>query len=292
MDDNAVFCSKITQSCYVGVISVSNFIYETHKIDERLPFIFHTDIIKNGRLIRPNWHSNVELQCCISGEGVVRLNADMHSMRPGDVVVINSEEIHATCAENEVQYHCLIIDNRFFYANGLDATQLRFQHLIHDPELFHTIQQIAEAYSRWKKENAISDALQIRRDVLEILCVLYDRYRQPQEQKDFLATQRIKTAMDYVRQNLSSQVSLDVLAGHVGVSKFHLSREFKRATGMTVVTYINLCRCTEARQMILDGIPVSNAALACGFENMSYFTRTFKQLFGCVPSAYQKRANR
>lgn len=271
---------------------MSNFVYETHKIDERLPFIFHTDAPMNRRVFQPNWHSNVELQCCISGEGVVRINAETYDMRPGDVVVINSEEIHVTYAEDQVRYHCLIIDNSFFTANGLDAAQLQFQHLIHDPELFITIQRIAEAYGRWNKDHAISDALQIRRDVLEILCILYDRYRQPQEQVHFLATQRIKSAMDYVRQNLPEQLSLDVLAGHVGVSKFHLSREFKRATGMTVVTYINLCRCTEARQMILDGAPVSNAALACGFENMSYFTRAFKQLFGCVPSAYQKRPSR
>lgn len=271
---------------------MSNFIYETHTVDAQLPFIFHTDQIKGGRLHRPNWHSNVELQCCFSGEGTVRINAESYALKPGDVVAISSEEIHVTYAENTVVYHCLIIDNSFFSVNGLDAAQLQFQHLIHDPELFRIIQRIAEAYSRWRKEHAISDALQIRRDVLEILCILYDRYRQPQEQEHFLATQRIKSAMDYVRQNLSLPLSLDILADHTGVSKFHLSREFKRATGMTIITYINLCRCTEARQMIVDGIPVSNAALACGFENMSYFTRTFKQLFGCVPSAYQKHPNR
>lgn len=268
---------------------MSTFVYETHVVNEQLPFIFHTDAPKNRRLFRPNWHSNVELQCCISGEGVVRLNAENYIMRPGDVVVINSEEIHTTYAEDKVCYHCLIIDNSFFYANGLDPEQLRFQHLIHDPELFDTIQRIAEAYTRWRKEHAMTDALQIRHDVLGVLCVLYARYRLPKEQVHFLATQRIKSAMEYVRKNLSEQLSLDVLAAHIGVSKYHLSHEFKSATGLTIVTYINLCRCMEARQMILDGVPVSHAAVACGFENMSYFTRTFKRFYCCVPSAYQKK---
>ena len=271
---------------------MSNFVYETHTVDGLLPFIFHTDVMKNGRLFSPNWHSNVELQCCIAGEGVVRLNTETYTMYPGDVVVINSEEIHDTFAKDSVRYHCMIIDNRFFYANGLDPAQLQFEHLVRDPEISGAVNRIAEAFGRWRKEHNMADALQIRHDVLGIVCILYNRYRKPRTTEQFAATQRIKSAMDYVRRNLSAPISLDVLADHTGVSKFHLSREFKRTTGMTIITYINLCRCTEARQMILEGTPVSNAALACGFENMSYFTRTFKQLFGCVPSAYQKREKR
>ena len=60
--------------------------------------------------------------------------------------------------------------------------------------------------------------------------------------------------------------TLDALAAQAGVSKFHLSREFKSTTGLTVVTFINLCRCTEARRLIEEGCSVSEAAATCGFE--------------------------
>ena len=101
-----------------------------------------------------------------------------------------------------------------------------------------------------------------------------------------MTTQRVKTVMTYVRQNLASPLSLDLLAGHAGVSKFHLSREFKSTTGITIITYINLCRCGEAKRLIGEGRSVSEAATMCGFENMSYFTRIFKRYFQTTPSSY------
>ena len=269
---------------------MSNYVYETHIVDSLLPFIIHTDAVKSHEFSRPNWHSNIELLYCISGEGEAKLNSVSCNMRPGDVIVINSNVIHGTCAQDRLVYHCLIIDNSFCCANGLDVEKLKFQHYIQDKEIAQAMVRIAQNYACWQKSKALCYSLEIRHDVLGILCVLYSRYQQPMlREENFLATQRVKTVVTFVRQNLASQLSLDVLAAHAGVSKFHLSREFKSTTGLTIVTFINLCRCTEARRLIEDGVSVCEAAIACGFENMSYFTRTFKKFFDCVSSAFSAK---
>lgn len=269
---------------------MSNYVYETHVVDPLLPFIFHTDTVANHQFNRPNWHSNMELLCCISGKGETKLNADSCCMEPGDVVVVNSDVIHVTRAEEQVVYYCLIIDNSFLKANGLDGEKLRFQPLVRDPELAQAMERIAQNYDGYRKCRDLHCIMKIRHDVLGILCLLYDRYQQrvPPEE-NFLTTQRVKTVMTFVRRNLASPLSLDMLADHAGVSKFHLSREFKSTTGITIITYINLCRCTEAKRLITEGMSVSEAASVCGFENMSYFTRTFKKLFGGLPSAFSTK---
>jgi AraC-like DNA-binding protein len=94
----------------------------------------------------------------------------------------------------------------------------------------------------------------------------------------------VKQALAYIRGHLDEPLSLDVVARQLNVSKSHLAREFKAFTGQTVVQAINLIRCTRAQQMIENGVLVTQAAAACGYENLSYFSRTFKKLMGHLPS--------
>ena len=58
----------------------------------------------------------------------------------------------------------------------------------------------------------------------------------------------------------------------------------KISVGASVVQTLKLMRCTEAQRLIEGGMSVSAAAAACGFENLSYFSRSFKGLFGHLPS--------
>ena len=101
----------------------------------------------------------------------------------------------------------------------------------------------------------------------------------------------MKKAISYIRQNMAEEITLDGVADHAGISKFHLARQFKAYTGSTVIATVNLIRCTEARRMIEGGRSVSEAAAACGFENLSYFTRSFKKCFSMVPSDCIRRKN-
>lgn len=90
--------------------------------------------------------------------------------------------------------------------------------------------------------------------------------------------------MVYIRQNMKSCLTLEDIAAYVGISKYYFTREFKRITGQTVFEYINVVRCKEAKRLITQGMTVSLAAQTCGFENLSYFTRTYKKCIGELPS--------
>ena len=63
-----------------------------------------------------------------------------------------------------------------------------------------------------------------------------------------------------------------------------MSRDFKKYTGNTVFEYINISRCKTAATLIASGMSVSAAANECGFENLSYFSRTYKKYMGKLPS--------
>lgn len=94
----------------------------------------------------------------------------------------------------------------------------------------------------------------------------------------------IKKTIDYIRNNYSKKISLDELAKNAAIDKYVLSREFKKFTGQTIVEYINSFRCQKASDYIISGYNISEAAQMCGFDNLSFFTKTFKRHMGILPS--------
>ena len=94
--------------------------------------------------------------------------------------------------------------------------------------------------------------------------------------------------MYYMEYRYNEQIGLDDLAKFCGITKHHLSREFKRFTGQTVLTYLNTLRCKSAEVCLSEGMSVTETAFECGFESVSYFSRTYKKIMGAPPSAAKK----
>ena len=95
----------------------------------------------------------------------------------------------------------------------------------------------------------------------------------------------VKETIEYIKQNIDKPISVDDLAEMFGLSKFYYCREFKKMTGYTIINYINLQKCMKARNLILSSeYKVKEIAQMTGFENMSYFSRTYKKYMGCLPS--------
>jgi AraC-like DNA-binding protein len=99
---------------------------------------------------------------------------------------------------------------------------------------------------------------------------------------------KIRRVIDYINAHFTENITLDLLAKDVGVSKYHLSREFKRTTGKTLFEYVIALRCKMAMQLISKGSSITESAISSGFDNLSYFSRKFNKVFGFLPSKYAK----
>ncbi len=74
-----------------------------------------------------------------------------------------------------------------------------------------------------------------------------------------------------------------------GYSKDHLRRCFQQATGMTPHEYLTDIRIRYAKRLLTQKIPISEAALLCGYYDPDYFCRLFRTQTGMPPTAYQKK---
>lgn len=265
--------------------------YESHKNlrqDKLCPFLVHYKCRAFNAVC--NWHPNLEVILVLEGSGYIQYGADTLPIRDGDIVIINPNVLHRCHKSDNMIYHCIIIDAAFCEENGISTDQLLFMRYFRDPRTETFCKEIAENYHRYRTDPTPLWGAKARNAVLSLLIDLCEYHRADSQSIGMKEKGRshsemyVKMAASYLEEHCNDPVSLDKLAQLCGISKCHLSREFKRYTGQTILTYVNLIRCMHAQQRIASGMTVTEAALESGFESVSYFSRTYKKLMGTVPS--------
>ncbi|MBT2564705.1 helix-turn-helix transcriptional regulator [Pedobacter sp. ISL-68] len=99
----------------------------------------------------------------------------------------------------------------------------------------------------------------------------------------------IKTR-NYINHNFNNEVNLILLANIGFASKFHLLRLFKKYYGQTPKQYLIDKRIQQAKQLLKNGINVTETCFDVGFDSPSSFSTLFKSRVGLTPIEFQKRA--
>ena len=104
-----------------------------------------------------------------------------------------------------------------------------------------------------------------------------------------LTQSQLKRVIDYMKANLTQDVSILDLATLTSMSESHFSRSFKRSVGIAPYQYLMQQRVERAKQLLeKKSIAISTIALDCGFANQTHLTKVFRQMTGMTPKAYQK----
>lgn len=273
---------------------MDNYIFESHNLENKnIPLIFHYDRIINNlqSACAFNWHSNIELLCFMKGSGYVTYGNEKIYVQKGDIAVININMIHSVSSNGTLEYYCLIIDNDFLKSNGINCDKYDYESRICSQTLNNLY---AETVSAIVTRDELREPL-VKAALLRLMVYLTKNHADTAKHNQGQASntgESIRLAIGYIRSHIFNKLTLDEVAEEVGLSKYHFSREFKKATGMTVVSYINTVRCTNARKLLLKNeYSIHDIAIKCGFENDSYFSKTFKKHIGLLPSDFLKEQN-
>ncbi len=98
----------------------------------------------------------------------------------------------------------------------------------------------------------------------------------------------VMRVLERLERDFREDFSLRSLAADLGVSEKYLCRLFKEYTNQTIVEHLNERRIENACREIATGNSITTAAFNSGFNDVSYFSKTFKKHQGITPSAYKK----
>lgn len=237
-----------------------------------------------------NWHKNIEILVITRGHGGIRYGSRDMEICAGDVILVNSGVLHRLYSQSGIGYRYLIIDESFCDENGISTANRLFTPLTqseHVNALFADAFYALTAYREEKGDAKALAAAKARGAVLALLIELCEHHAEAQESHahaESRSEEHIKRAIAYMGDHYREPLSLEVLSSVCGITKCHLSREFKRYTGQTVLTYLNALRCKNAQMCLIEGMSVTETAVECGFESISYFSRTYKRVMGEMPS--------
>jgi AraC-like DNA-binding protein len=101
---------------------------------------------------------------------------------------------------------------------------------------------------------------------------------------------RLRRVIEFIEANLEQPLTLDLLAHIAGLSPFHFSRVFRKATGSSPYRYVCERRLLKAQRMLMaPEWAVHDIATACGFPRHANFSAAFARARGMSPSAYRAR---
>jgi AraC family transcriptional regulator len=106
----------------------------------------------------------------------------------------------------------------------------------------------------------------------------------PKRQYGGLPREKLVRAMEYIQDQLNTDLTVSVIAQAIGMSPYYFIKLFKESTGQTPHQYVIESRVRKAKELLTTGkFTISEAAHHVGFVDQSHLTRHFKRLFGLPP---------
>ncbi|AJY76987.1 response regulator transcription factor [Paenibacillus beijingensis] len=101
----------------------------------------------------------------------------------------------------------------------------------------------------------------------------------------------VNKAMDFIRERYTQEITLQMVADHVHISKNYFSVLFKKQTSYNFIDYMIQLRVDRAKELLLDKTnKIYEIAERTGFNDVKYFSKLFKKITGCTPVEYRERS--
>lgn len=272
-------------------------VYETIKYDENLPAKIR---LRDGQawkyITESHWHREIELIYMLDGELKVTKGGSLQTLQSGDVILINSGEIHKLESENSddklsfLSVHLSVEFAKRFYDTIDSAYFVIEKGSRAEDEIRSLMLRLAQS-----GEDSDEFVSLTRYTVLtEIYHTLFTKCRRKRQISMYgncrVSFRNAKIAIEYIAEHYSENISLNDIASLVGLNPVYFSKYFKDVTDTSFVTYLNQVRLEHAiDDMVSRDLSVADAAQCNGFANVKSFTEVCKRSYGLTPLQFKKQ---
>ena len=265
------------------------------------PIAFYHEVPHSPRYYMPyHWHRHYEIIRIISGAFHLTLNNDTRIYHEGDVIFITDGTLHGGNPQDHTcVYDCIVFDLQILLQDNHACSKnihdimdhkITIHNLLSErsPAVLPIVDNLTLALSGKKT----GYEFMTQGYLYQLIGTILEEHLYEEDVKDIKAARHlnsIKNVLAYIAENYDSSISLDNLAKIAGMNPKYFCRYFRSMTERTPIDYLNYYRIECACEMLsTKDISIKETAISCGFNDESYFIKTFHKYKGITPKQFMK----
>lgn len=251
-----------------------------------------------------HWHEEIELLYQLNGRSDIQIDGEKYQIQNKLLTVIDSRQVHSIHTYSDTSmFICVHISKKLIEKYIPDIDLYRIYCIPDDipdsqfPEYLSVCRQM-EDLLRLYITDKLAWQMESEGIILQVLAQLirhFSRKSAPDEiglsSADRTSFNRIRDVITYVEEHFREPISLQDIAGHLGLGREYFCRFFKKNMGMSFLRYLNEVRISHVyRDLEQTDAPIAEIAEKNGFLNQKLFNRTFREVYGCTPSAVRRKS--
>lgn len=245
-----------------------------------------------------HWHTHYEIIRIITGTFHLTLDDETRILQAGDCVLITGGTMHGGVPYDCV-YDCIVFDFQLLTHENHACAKTMHDIITHkmsifpflsdySKEILPIIKKLCHALSR--KQTGYEFATQGY--LYLMLSVILENHLYEEVVYDNVSASRltsIKNVLMYISENYANHISLDTLSKIAGMNPKYFCRYFRSVTERTPIDYLNYYRIECACELLsTKDMTIKETAISCGFNDESYFIKTFHKYKGTTPKQFMK----
>ena len=225
----------------------------------------------------------------ISGSGNLNIDGVNYSLSAGDCFFIDCRTPHSYSSSENDPWEVI-----WTHFNGATSEQYYEYFLSQNRNVFHPVyfdrivSVINDIISVCEKKSPDSEII-ASKSIVELLTLALT-VNISGELCDSALKQKLAAVNAYIEEHFNEDLSLEQISSRFYISKFYLTREYKKIYGSTIFQHIITARINYGKQLLrFSDKSVEEIAHLCGFNDQSYFARQFKKAENLTCFAYRKK---
>ena len=252
-----------------------------------------------------HWHTEMEIIYIKKGCGLVSIDLSSSLVNEGDIIFVTPGQLHEIAPYEKIrmEYETILFDLSMLMSKNNDLCTTDFWlPLRHSPILAKNIYTSTDPkygkISYWLdqadeicKTFPPAYPLAIKSYLFALFYELFSDGTAAAPKIPLPSLEKLKIIIKYVENHYQEKITIEQIASHCDYSPSHFMKFFKHAMGISFISYLNDYRLMMAARLLLaSDSSVLSIAQEVGFENLSYFNRSFKQKFQMSPRVYRSTA--